>query len=527
MMEKIKKLVLFFWNEKPLTLVLFVAIALRLVSVVFSKGYDMHDDHYLIIEAPQSWVDGRDYNNWLPWNQDNPEPTGHSFFYIGLHFVFFYLFKFVGVNDPQFKMLLIRIIHALFSLLIVVLGYRITEKYSGKKHARLAGLLLAAYWFMPFFSVRNLVEIVCIPFLMTGFWMILNTEMKKNPLSWIFLAGFVAGMAFSVRYQTSVFLAGMALALLLKNQVKPAFAFGFGVVASVVLFQGLIDFFIWGYPFAEFIAYSEYNISHKHDFITGGWFNYLGVIGGMLIPPFSLLLFFGFLRTWKKQLLIFLPVIIFLVMHSLYPNKQERFIFPILPFIIMLGVTGWYDFYEKSKFWQKNRLLYRVIVISFCFFNIAALLLYTPSYAKKARVKTMSYLSAYKNISYMLIEDSNRRNTTMFPRFYLNQWPSFYEYAKPADSDSVCNISTPTNDQFIKINSPACFGEIERESFPGFVVFVDSVNLDQRVTAISEFLPGLEFLTVIRPDFRDRLLYAVNKVNYNVPVYIYKTGYYK
>ncbi|MBN2610520.1 MAG: glycosyltransferase family 39 protein [Bacteroidales bacterium] len=527
MTGKIRKQLLFLWNEKPLTLLLLIAILLRLVSVVFSKGYDMHDDHYLIIEAPQSWVDGKDYNNWLPWNQDNPEPTGHSFFYIGFHFLFFYLLKFIGITDPQVKMFLVRFIHALFSLLIVTLGYRITEKFSGKKHARLAGLLLAAYWFMPFFSVRNLVEIVCIPFLMMGFWMIFNADKKKNPLWWIFLSGFVAGMAFSVRYQTSVFLAGMALALLLKKQVKPAFAFGFGVVASVFLFQGVIDFFIWGYPFAEFIAYSEYNIGHQHDFITGGWFNYLGVIGGMLIPPFSLLLFFGFLRTWKKQLLIFLPVMIFLVLHSLYPNKQERFIFPILPFIIMLGVAGWYDFFEKSKFWQQNLLFHRIIVILFWFLNLAALLLYTPSYAKKARVETMSFLSAYKNISFILIDDSNRRNTTMLPRFYLNQWPAFYEYSKPADGDTACIISTSTDDQFIKLNSPACLGEIEPEMLPDFVVFVDSVNLNQRISVIKEFLPGLSFLTVIEPGFRDRLLYTVNKVNYNVPIYIYETGHHK
>ena len=80
------------WNEKPLTLLLFTAFFVRLLSVIFSKGYGMHDDHFLVIEAAKSWADGYDYNNWLPTaNSAAPTPSGHSFFYSGLHF---FLFKF-------------------------------------------------------------------------------------------------------------------------------------------------------------------------------------------------------------------------------------------------------------------------------------------------------------------------------------------------------------------------------------------------------------------------------------------------
>lgn len=190
MLKKFQAYLYHLWNDKPLGLILVIAIVLRMVSVVFSKGYEMHDDHYLVVEAPQSWVDGRDYDNWLPWNQENPKPDGHSFFYIGFQFLFLYVLKYIGITDPQFKMFLVRLIHAIFSILIVSLGYRITEKIAGKRPARLTGLLLAIYWFMPFFSVRNLVEIVCIPFMMAGIWMIINADSKKNPLAWFLLGKF-------------------------------------------------------------------------------------------------------------------------------------------------------------------------------------------------------------------------------------------------------------------------------------------------------------------------------------------------
>ena len=81
-MQLIKRL----WAEKPLALILFLAVTVRLLSVIFSKGFGMHDDHFLIIEASKSWVEGYDYNNWLPKKGvEGQQASGHSFFYVGIH----------------------------------------------------------------------------------------------------------------------------------------------------------------------------------------------------------------------------------------------------------------------------------------------------------------------------------------------------------------------------------------------------------------------------------------------------------
>ena len=54
------------FRSNPLISILVLAFTVRLIAVIFSQGYLMHDDHFLVIEAAQSWVDGHDYNNWLP-----------------------------------------------------------------------------------------------------------------------------------------------------------------------------------------------------------------------------------------------------------------------------------------------------------------------------------------------------------------------------------------------------------------------------------------------------------------------------
>jgi len=53
-------------HNNPLSFLLIVAIILRLVAVLFAKGFGMHDDHFVYIETAQSWVDGRDIGKWFP-----------------------------------------------------------------------------------------------------------------------------------------------------------------------------------------------------------------------------------------------------------------------------------------------------------------------------------------------------------------------------------------------------------------------------------------------------------------------------
>ncbi|MEA3479034.1 MAG: glycosyltransferase family 39 protein [Bacteroidota bacterium] len=185
------------WDENPLGLILGLAILFRLIAVVFSKGYGMLDDHFLVIEAAQSWVDGYDYNRWLP-GSGSTSPQGHSFFYVGIHYILLLLLEKIHLTDPQAKMYVIRLIHAAFSLLIVSYGYKITEKLADKHSARQVGLLMALLWFMPFMSVRNMVEVVCMPFLLWGTYLLISNREERKP-GWVqyIWVGILFGIAFS------------------------------------------------------------------------------------------------------------------------------------------------------------------------------------------------------------------------------------------------------------------------------------------------------------------------------------------
>src|ERR1051326_4935332 len=232
MIERLKKL----WEEKPLRLILFSAIFFRVVIVIFSKGYAVHDDHFLVTESSQSWVDHFDYNDWLP--SSSSQPSGHSWFYSGLHYFLFKFLQMIGIFDPQVKMYIVRSIHAVLSLVTVVLGFRIADFLSGKRTARTVGILLALYWFFPFASVRNLVEVVCIPFVMIATWMLVKPP-RMNFYLHFFLAGIIAGIAFSIRFQSVLLVGGLGLALLFQKKWKEAILYGVGALLCMASFQGI------------------------------------------------------------------------------------------------------------------------------------------------------------------------------------------------------------------------------------------------------------------------------------------------
>ncbi len=496
--------VMLFRVQNPLAFILIIAMILRIIAVFFAKGFGMHDDHFLYIEVPQSWVDGLDYNNWLPWTKGNQGPSGHSFVYPGFNYLVLWLFNAIGIESPEFKMWLIRLIHAAISLSVVSLSYKIAKKLSNEEVAFNVALLNAIFWFMPWLSVRNLVEIVCIPFLFLSIWQLYKTEKetKLNDYMLLFLSGVWSGVAFSIRFQVSFFILGLGIAILLKRGFKKACIFSLGFLVVALITQGIIDYFIWGKPFTEFIEYIRYNVHHSGDYPNGPWYNYILLVLGIIIPPLSILLTIGFFKSWRKNLLIFLPVVLFFAFHSYFPNKQERFILPVVPFIVLLGVSGWDEITSKrdSRSYKKLNL---ISIWIFVVLNAIALIFVTTMYSKRSRIESMIYLSKYTNIKSLLIESSNESSTQYPPLFYLKQWPQCYV----ATSEKPINVNAiPWTDK----------------SQPDFVLFLEDENLNSRVKNISMVLPSLVFETTVKPGFVDQILHEINPNNRNYIITIYK-----
>jgi hypothetical protein len=522
MIEKIKS----FAQAKPLFFIIIVAAMLRLLAAIFSQGYGMHDDHFLVIEAPYSWTEGKDYANWMPWSQTgDPIPSGHSLFYPGVNYFLFMAMKTLGIADPKVKMLIIRILLALFSLITVFYGYKIVEKLTNKKLAFQAGIILATIWFMPFFSVRNLVEVITIPFFIYGFWLLIKDDKLRPNLFIFLLAGLITGIGISIRFQSVILVAGAGLALLLTKRIVPAIIYGVGALISLVALQGGIDYLVWGKPFNEFFEYVRYNIIAKDAYGTDNFWMYFELVLGLLIPPVSIFLFCGFFKVWKKHLILFLPAFLFFAFHTVFSNRQERFIFPILPFFIILGVIGWDEIKNSSKYFQNHP---KLVSGSFKFFWIINLILIVPvtlSSTKKSRVDAMYYFYDKKDdISSILIDDIGRHKTQMLPVFYSGK--TTYTITLPNDAANDSNQYKAANpySYIIPAESMNVFNKVDFIDLPQYVIFVEDIDLDKRITHMKAYFPDLQFVYEVPPSILDKIMKKLNPANKNETFYIYKTG---
>lgn len=494
-----------YFNTHPLRFAIFAGLVFRLIATIFSKGFGFFDDHFLVLEAAQSWVDGTDYNYWLPSESDpNRQPQGHPYFYVGIHFLLLKIQTMLGLTDPQGKLYLIRLLHGLWSLLIVYFGFKIAYKKSDLKVASWVGLALSLYWFFPFLTVRNLVEIACIPPMVIATWLVVKNNDKLNVKDAL-LIGLMLALAFSIRFQTVIFSAGFGLALLLLRvhfKYLILIVLGFLVTAFVTL--GILDIYVWGKPFVEFMAYVQYNIDNATVYGVDVWHMYISIVLGLLIPPISILIFAGYFKNWKKEPLLFWPTFLFFAFHTYFPNKQERFILPIIPFIIILGFIGGYQIMNKydweTKKWFKNTVIFCITL------NLILLPILTLSYSKRNRVEAMCYIAKQKDCVRLIIEDSNRDDFTMPPLYYLGSWGSTFGITKNFTPDSMLYY----------------YNKTEINNKPNYVVFMQAEHINKRVDSLRKRFPTLHYEATIEPSFIDKTMHFLNPLNDNQTTYIYK-----
>ncbi|NWJ52006.1 MAG: hypothetical protein HXX14_14205, partial [Bacteroidetes bacterium] len=251
-----------------------------------------------------------------------------------------------------------------------------------------------------------------------------------------------------------------------------------------------------------------YNMDNAYNYINGTFFKYTAFLLGIFIFPAGFAWFFGFFRNWRKQLILFLPTFLFLLFHSIFPNQQERFIYPIIPFLIILGEIGWLEFQEGSKYWNNHKKLLKRAHAFFWIANTIMLILFTINYSKRARVESMTYLSSYPNVRNILLEDVFHKDATMAPRFYMGQWPTVRVYA-----------NNPAKSPIAKV-----YKGVDPKDYPQFVLFFNDKNILQRVDSVKKIVPNLVYETTIHPSFLDEILYKMNKYNENQTVIIYRNA---
>jgi hypothetical protein len=474
-----------FAHQKPVLFLLIAALSVRLLAVIFSKGYMAHDDHFCVLEPAARLVREGSF--------DFIEDSHHrSFFYPGLNYFLIKLFHSFKIHSPQTIMFFNRLVHALFSLLTVVVGYEFTRRLTDKNTGLLAGLVLCFHFLMPFISVRQLIESVSSVFLLTGLFTA-YIFLKKGNYVFLFLAGLILGAAFMVRFQTGVCAAALFCVLVFRKNFRAALALAAGILPAL-LFEGFMDLAVIGKFFAAPLNYISYNLTHSGSFVTGPWYNYFLLVLAVFVPPFSLFFFWGMIKSFKSTPVLFVPAAAFFILHSVFPGKQERFLIPILPLLVIMGFTGLY-LWKKEQ--DSGYLKEKVLGKSFVFFwavNTVLLVPVTFNYSQKARIEPLLYINS-KQADAVIFDMTEQKSG--IPVFYLDPGPALF---KSEDPDAFREI-------YKKLKA-----QKSRKPFVYYAVIFSSGKVDEHIEMLEKYFKGftLKKEKHVTPSLIDFVLHKMN-----------------
>lgn len=494
-----------FINKINFKQILLIALILRLIALFFAQGYSHHDDHFLVIEVAEAWVHKNDVANWFTSNYQDIT-SGRGLLYPGTHYIVFKGLDLLGIENVKIKVLIFRFIQILFSLLTVIYSFKIVKLLSDENKAKVVALICAILWIMPNIAVRSLTEVVVIPTLLMGSYLALkHVHDKKNNFS-LLLAGLLFGISFSLRYQASVYVIGFLLTILFRKQLKEFLIMTTSGLVYFLLMHGIGDYLASGTYFGKIIYYVEYNLKFASSYINLPWYNHVLVVVGFLVPPVGIFLFTGSFKTKKEYLPVLIGTLLFLIVHSALKGKQERFMYTMLPFFILLGYTGWCELRKKIT-WKKldsfelGSWKFSLVV------NLIALVFLTTWFGKKSRVDVMDYFKG-KPVSGYIVANHFMDRVNMLPQAYSSQWKPVYNFHSNSNyEDFISTINEKTDS--LKPNY------LLVEAKPG------STSLDEE-EKWKQYYSNMKLETIIRGSLMDNIHYKANPIVRNHEYFVYK-----
>ena len=433
-----KNLFVFFFSS--FTGIIFIAFLVRALAVIFSKGFVAHDDHFIPIETAYLWLSEQtDFFS-------NKRDAWRSPFYTLLHYYIFAGLQKFSITKPETQMLVIRALHGAYSLLTVIYGFAFAKKLAGEKTALLVGLLLAIFWVLPYVSVHSLVESACVPPIVIGFYYSLYASEERKKKFWI-IAGFCFALAFTLRFQT--FMLGMVIgiALIFQKRLIESFTLLLATLLMLLVIMGIPDYFAYGYPFASFIQYSLYNLNISAA-VAHPWYFYISLLFIIFIFPSSLLFLLGLIHFPKKHSVYLISTLSFIVFHSFFSNKQERFMIPAVVLLLILGTIGWNYYCQKKTITSKKKKFYNALWVWFWFWNITLVLIFTPTSTKNPLLQTIKHLAQKNDLQSIFIQTPTER--FYLPRFYLqNTTPVFIINSKTSQKKKEAILAQKKINYFI------------------------------------------------------------------------------
>ncbi len=377
--------------------VLLLAAVIYITTAYNSHGFFHADEHYQIIEFAGLKL-GTNSPDELAW-----EYKAHIRPAIQPTICFFVLktLKSFTIENPYYQAFILRFLTAILSLLTIHFFVKQTEKQFDNLNIRKVYWYLSYFlWFIPLISVRFSSETWSgILFLLA---MAIHYHSMPNTIK-PYLLGIVLGFSFLFRFQIAFAIVGFVLWLFFIDKQRISYLLKMAVALLIILTFGiLID--SWFYQEMVFTPWKYFYttiLDHTApEFENYKWYYYVNKLVSYPSYFIGLPLAFAFiiLIIYKPRNLLLWCVIPFMLVHSIVPHKEERFLFPVVfLFPAMLIIA-----YEKLIMLITNKLTSKILNYSFiavfASVNLIGLVAMSQKSAGYGRMEITKYIhDNYKN----------------------------------------------------------------------------------------------------------------------------------
>jgi phosphatidylinositol glycan class B len=263
----------------------------------------------------------------------------------------------------------IKIVLSLLSLSTV--GFVILWAYrAGGWPAAIIAACLGAFWYeLIYYAPKALNEVVAGHFLLPGLYLgIFEAINGKTNNVRLALAGLCCGFAVALRMQLAPVVV-LAAIYFCANRWREKLPFVMAGLLFPVIVFGLVNWVTWSYSFQSYIENFRFNAAffRQNPFGTAPVYWYL-----LQLPihfgPLAFLAIIG----WQRIPILGWMILALLIPHSLTPHKEYRFLYPILPFILILAALGLAELCNVLAGWSRWRYIKPVLVTASCLFCVGS-----------------------------------------------------------------------------------------------------------------------------------------------------------
>ncbi len=348
-----------------------VSLLLITVAAYFSYGFYQFDEHYQVVEFTSQKL-GRTPRNQLPWEF---RLEVRSWLQPGLYFVVAKGLESIGVENPFTLAVGFRAISGLLGWsAITALMFAAGSLAGSDQRRRVAVVLLALLWLLPYLAVRTSSESLSSDFLALGVVVLVlgspavgsstsdkgaggftpvGAGQRLFPKAALLLAGLSFGLAFEFRCQIALAVIGVLAWVGWNTSERWLRTIGkltlLCMAAAVPVALGtLVD--RWGYGHWTCVPWNYFvtDILHARPTLDGSapFWRYFISVNSTPLAPITIFWTIGALVTWTRspRHIVTWATLPFVVFHCLFPHKEVRYLFPLATlgvfFFVLAFVPG-------------------------------------------------------------------------------------------------------------------------------------------------------------------------------------------